>query len=669
MVLIDSDGIVTHINEVAALIIGIEPADALGSPFDDLSSNHPHYLRVRDALRDAADVPRPTGRASRSICTCAAATIPTCSSRCRSIAPRATSLGTLLILQDVTYLRDQDRARSNLVATLSHELRTPLTSLALSAELLQREEAIAGFATSVSCCARSSRNARGCDSSPTTCSISRAASSPRSRSQRERLDLARRGRGGRPGASRSRREEKHVALENAISTRCPPVIGDPVKLSWVVSNLIGNALRYTPRRWTDRSHDRDGADDMVRLEVTDSGPGIAPEMRDYVFERFAQYGANGAEKGSAGLGLAIVKDIVEAHGGRIFVDSGNAPTGSRFMVAIAGVAGGLMARLLIVDDEKNIRANLATFFESLGHEVRDRRKRPPGAARCSTRAPFDLVLTDFRMAEMNGLELLREIKRRRARVPGHPDDRVRHGRKCGRRDEGRRLRLRDQAVLARADPASSSNARCSCRVCAPRIARCATRSTRRRCSNRSSPAMRPAAGDRAPGRRQRGDHSADAAKAAPARTCSRARSIDGVRATSKPFVVVNCTTLSEELLESELFGHVRGAFTGAIKDKPGRLEAADGGTVFLDEIADLTAALQTKFLRFVQEQSFERVGGDRTIHVDMRIIAASNRDLDARSRGAPLSRGSLLPPQRDHAARCRRCASAARTFCRSRNGC
>jgi two-component system, NtrC family, response regulator AlgB len=93
-------------------------------------------------------------------------------------------------------------------------------------------------------------------------------------------------------------------------------------------------------------------------------------------------------------------------------------------------------------------------------------------------------------------------------------------------------------------------------------------------------------------------------------------------------VVVNCTTLSEELLESELFGHVRGAFTGAVKDKPGRLEAAHGGTVFLDEIADLTPTLQTKFLRFLQEQNFERVGGERTIHVDARIIAASNRELD-----------------------------------------
>jgi NtrC-family two-component system response regulator AlgB len=96
----------------------------------------------------------------------------------------------------------------------------------------------------------------------------------------------------------------------------------------------------------------------------------------------------------------------------------------------------------------------------------------------------------------------------------------------------------------------------------------------------------------------------------------------------KPFVVVNCTTLSEQLLESELFGHLKGSFTGAIKDKPGRLEAADGGTVFLDEIADLSAALQAKFLRFVEDQAFERVGGQQTIRVDTRLIVASNRDLE-----------------------------------------
>src|SRR5271157_3519882 len=95
-----------------------------------------------------------------------------------------------------------------------------------------------------------------------------------------------------------------------------------------------------------------------------------------------------------------------------------------------------------------------------------------------------------------------------------------------------------------------------------------------------------------------------------------------------PFVEVACTTLSEHLLESELFGHVRGAFTGAIKDKPGRLEAAESGTVFLDEIGDLSLALQTKLLRFLQDKTFERVGGSQTLKIDARIIAATNQGLE-----------------------------------------
>jgi NtrC-family two-component system response regulator AlgB len=95
----------------------------------------------------------------------------------------------------------------------------------------------------------------------------------------------------------------------------------------------------------------------------------------------------------------------------------------------------------------------------------------------------------------------------------------------------------------------------------------------------------------------------------------------------RPFVTVNCTTLSEHLLESELFGHMKGSFTGAIKDKPGRLEAANGGSVFLDEIAELTPGLQSKFLRFLEDERFERVGGEETIKVDARIIAATNRSL------------------------------------------
>jgi NtrC-family two-component system response regulator AlgB len=94
------------------------------------------------------------------------------------------------------------------------------------------------------------------------------------------------------------------------------------------------------------------------------------------------------------------------------------------------------------------------------------------------------------------------------------------------------------------------------------------------------------------------------------------------------FVAVNCTALAENLMESELFGHVRGAFTGAVKDRQGRFEVADGGTVFLDEIGEITPAIQVKLLRFLQSKEFERVGETATRKVDVRVIAATNRNLE-----------------------------------------
>jgi Nif-specific regulatory protein len=96
----------------------------------------------------------------------------------------------------------------------------------------------------------------------------------------------------------------------------------------------------------------------------------------------------------------------------------------------------------------------------------------------------------------------------------------------------------------------------------------------------------------------------------------------------KPFMAVNCAALNESLLETELFGHEKGSFTGALAQKKGRLEIADGGTIFLDEIGELTPALQVKLLRVLQEREFERVGGTVTINVDLRVIAATNKNLE-----------------------------------------
>jgi transcriptional regulator with PAS, ATPase and Fis domain len=98
---------------------------------------------------------------------------------------------------------------------------------------------------------------------------------------------------------------------------------------------------------------------------------------------------------------------------------------------------------------------------------------------------------------------------------------------------------------------------------------------------------------------------------------------------NRPFVAINCSAFAENLLESELFGHERGAFTGAMKDRKGRFELANGGTIFLDEIGELSPSFQVKLLRVLQEREFERVGGIKTIKINVRIVAATNKDLDA----------------------------------------
>jgi two-component system response regulator AtoC len=124
----------------------------------------------------------------------------------------------------------------------------------------------------------------------------------------------------------------------------------------------------------------------------------------------------------------------------------------------------------------------------------------------------------------------------------------------------------------------------------------------------------------------------------------------------RPLIKVNCAALPEGLIESELFGHERGAFTGAVKRKPGRFELANGGTIFLDEIGDLPLSTQSKILRVIQERQFERVGGTVTLSVDVRVIAATNKDLEAEVKAGRFREDLfyrlnvipiILPPLRD----------------------
>jgi NtrC-family two-component system sensor histidine kinase KinB len=316
IVLVDPKGIVTHVNELGAIILGVDREEALGSPFDDLNTSHPHYMKIRSALANLTTQTDELRQVEVELHlrgrdhTFLLKPVPLRQGD-------GQSLGTILILQDITYLRDKDRARTNLVATLSHELNTPLTSLALSIDLMERDGGM---------------NRRQTD---LLAGIQEDLARMRNLT-RDLLDLAR-GEGGAitlhpalidleellEAVTKTfalQAEQKHITLQSSFAKALPGFRGDPVKLSWVLSNLIANALRYTPADGTvGVSSESEGG--VVKFKVSDTGPGIPPEVRDHLFERFVQWSVNGAKPGTAGLGLAIAKEIVEAHRGRIFVDS------------------------------------------------------------------------------------------------------------------------------------------------------------------------------------------------------------------------------------------------------------------------------------------------------------------------------------------------------------
>ena len=285
-----------------------------------------------------------------------------------------------------------------------------------------------------------------------------------------------------------------------------------------------------------------------------------------------------------------------------------------------------MASILIVDDEPHIRTHLARHVRSLGHQVAEAGDAVTALAALAT-APVDVVLSDVRMPDMDGLALLREVKRR------GPETVV--------------MLMTAYATVPQAVEAMRAGAYdylvkpFGLEEVDVRLARVLELQSLRRDNRRLRDAVdEPMLLRSSSAAMQRALATAERAAAAEVTMLLTGESGTGKTVLGRqihlwsprgrgPFVTISCTTLAEHLLESELFGHVRGAFTGALKDKVGRVEAAAGGTLFLDEVGELSPDLQAKLLRFLEDHRFERVGGTTTLAVDARIVSATTRDLEA----------------------------------------
>lgn len=285
------------------------------------------------------------------------------------------------------------------------------------------------------------------------------------------------------------------------------------------------------------------------------------------------------------------------------------------------------ARIVVIDDEVNAATALETLLKEDGYEVSCAYDAPAGLAMIE-QIDADVVLTDLRMPGMDGLELLKQLKLTRPQTMvilmtayGTVKNAVR-AMKSGAEDYlAKPLDLEElEVVVERA--IEKKHLLEETRILRERVA------DKYRFENilGESPDMLHAF----KAIRQVAASNASVLLLGESGTGKELFAQALHQASSRrqrPFIKVACAALPETLLESELFGHEKGSFTGAIATRAGRFEAADGGTLFLDEIGDISLTVQVKLLRFLEEREFERVGGNRTFKVDVRIVSATHRDL------------------------------------------
>lgn len=287
----------------------------------------------------------------------------------------------------------------------------------------------------------------------------------------------------------------------------------------------------------------------------------------------------------------------------------------------------VVGRILVVDDEANARLALADLLRDEGYKVDTAADGFKALGKIDSFAP-DLVVTDLRMPGMNGIELMEKIHARTEPIPvvlmtafGAVETAVTAMQK-GASDYLVKPINFEELLIVLARTLEREFLR---RETVQLKKRIDDRLDRKNFVGNSAEMSRifevvsQIAGSRASVliEGESGTGKELVAEAIHQRSPRR----------DKPFVKLHCAALAESLLESELFGHERGAFTGAIARKDGRFHVADGGTLFLDEIGEISPSIQVKLLRFLQEHEFERVGSNETVHVNVRIVAATNRDL------------------------------------------